>query len=75
MYFKMEMEKYIEICSIFGLKCLAENIVSIIRMRMKIKLDLFMLVEFCASSIIFSRKAERTEERTCGHWIELTIIY
>ena len=52
-----------EICSIFGLKCLTENIVSIIRMRMRIKLDLFILVEFCAWSIIFSRKAERTQRK------------
>lgn len=59
----MEMEKYMEICIIFGLKCLTENIVSIIRMRMRIKLDLFILVEFCASSISFSRKAERTQRK------------
>ena len=54
----MEMDKYIELCSIFGLKCLAENTVSIIRMHMRVKLNVFILVEFCTSTIIFSSEVE-----------------
>ena len=38
------------------------------------KFDLFILVEFCTSSIIFQNKIKGPQGRMCIDWIEQTVI-
>ena len=69
------MEEYVEFSSTFRLKPVVEHIVSWFLeghfMYMRIKLDLFILAEFCTSSIKVKQKD--LKGRTLVYWINQTI--
>ena len=71
MIFKRKMEEYVGLCTSFRLKLVTENTVRIVGKHMRVKFDLFILVEFCIPSIHY-RKTVRSQMQDVRTSIRVT---